>query len=60
MFWDISKAMLECEDEKKNAEEIDRFLRRLLALSSQDLRAGLALKPPDWNLLREFYQVLDK
>jgi hypothetical protein len=60
VFWDISKAMLECLDERKNAEEIDRFLRRLLNLSSHDLRAGLALRPPDWDVLREFYQALAK
>lgn len=59
-FWGISRAMLECADERENAQKIDGLLKRLLALSQQELRAALAAEPSDWDLLQEFSNSLSK
>lgn len=60
IFWDITKPILECADKRENALLIDGLLRRLLALTPQELKAGLALRPGDWTLLQEFHKSLYK
>lgn len=59
-FWEIAKAMIECADGRDNAKTIDRFLRDLLALPADDLRAGLLSDPADWSLLQDFHKRLEK
>lgn len=58
IFWDITKAILECADGRKNADIIDDLLRELLRLSLSELQAGLALPPGQWELLQEFHDCL--
>jgi len=60
IFWDITKAILDCADKRDNALLIDDLLRRLLALTPQELKAKLALKPADLMLLQEFHENLCK
>jgi len=57
-FWEISRAILECADERENAQAVDAFFRDLLALSPQELKGGLALKPHEWNILEEFRDAM--
>ncbi len=59
-FWNISGAMLECADVRENAQKIDELLHRLLAFSPEELRAGLAVEPAEWELLQEFSKNLAK
>jgi hypothetical protein len=60
VFWDITKAILECDDNRNNADVIDAFLRQLLSLRPGELRSGLALRPAQWTILQEFHERLAK
>jgi hypothetical protein len=56
IFWDITKAILECPDTKENV--VDRLLRQLTDLSPQELRAGLGLGSGNWHIIKEFHEEL--
>jgi hypothetical protein len=60
IFWDISKAILECADTKKNADLVDSLFQQLLYLTPDELRAGLDLTPAEWDILQRFHESLDK
>jgi hypothetical protein len=60
IFWDITKTILECADKRENAWHIDGLLQRLIGLTPQEMKAGLAMKPGDWPLLQEFHDGLSK
>lgn len=59
-FWDITKAILECADGQDKAKVVDAFLKELLALPANELRAGLLSDPANWDLLQGFHDRLDK
>jgi hypothetical protein len=43
IFWDITKAILECADTRRNADLVDSLVQQLLHLTPDELRAGLDL-----------------
>lgn len=60
IFWDITKAILECADTKRNADFVDSLVQQLLDLTPDELRAGLDLAPTEWDVLQQFYEILAK
>jgi hypothetical protein len=60
IFWDITKAILECADTRKNADLVDGLFQQLLYLTPDELRARLDLAPTEWDILQRFHEMLDK
>jgi hypothetical protein len=58
VFWDITKAILECADGKPNANLIDSLLMYLVNLDPLERENALKQKGAGWEILREFHMRL--